>query len=381
MATTPTRRATRVLTAVVAALVLCSSLLACSRERASDPVGGADAGTSSLDTAADGTTSSTAPPLLDPQDVSLAGVDEHLAALQAIADANGGTRAVGTPGYDASVDYVADRLQEAGYDVRLDPFDIPPSADLYALGFPLPPSSTNVIVETDRVPGDEVVMVGGHLDSVFGGPGLNDNGTGVAAMVELAEWLSEQDGELAVDIRFGFWGAEEIGLVGSTSYVSELARSPGAIDDVIAYINLDMVGSSNGGRFVYDPDVALDPTTTSEGSEAVRDLFFDHFEEAGLPVLSVWTDGRSDEAAFAYVGIPVGGLFSGAETPKTPDEAALFGGEVGVPLAPCYHQPCDTEGNVDHELFAQLAFGFAVVTLQLAVDPRRLDERPGVAQG
>src|SRR5690606_22245366 len=130
----------------------------------------------------------------------------------------------------------------------------------YAEGHPVPPSSVNVVAESDRAPGNEVVMVGGHLDSVFTGPGINDNGSGVAAILELAEWLADQEGELEVDVRFGFWGAEELGLIGSSAYVRGLDDDE--IDDVLAYVNLDMIGSSNGGRFVYDPAAAIDRSTT-----------------------------------------------------------------------------------------------------------------------
>jgi aminopeptidase S len=325
----------------------------------------------------EGTTSTTLALLLDPEAVSLDGMQEHLAALQQIADANGGTRSVGSAGYQASVDYAVEQLEQAGYEVEVDRFAIPPEAAEYSPGVALPESSVNVIAESDRAPGDDVVMVGGHLDSVFTGPGINDNGSGVSAILELAEWLASEDGELEVDVRFALWGAEEVGLVGSASYVAALADDDEALNDIIAYINLDMIGSSNGGRFVYDPEEAADPFTTSARSDLVRDLFLEYYEEQQLPVLGVWTDGRSDEAPFATVGIPVGGLFSGAESLKTRREAELFGGTVGAPLAPCYHLACDSVADVDPVLMSQLAQGFATVTLRLAVQPELLGLRFG----
>ncbi|MCA2226155.1 M28 family peptidase [Nonomuraea aurantiaca] len=67
----------------------------------------------------------------------------------------------------------------------------------------------------------------------------------------------------------------------------------------------------------------------------------------GLPTVGTDFDGRSDYGPFIAVGIPAGGIFTGAEGIKTAAEAALFGGTAGVPNDACYHQACDTIANID----------------------------------
>ena len=62
-------------------------------------------------------------------------------------------------------------------------------------------------------------MAGAHLDSVPEGPGINDNGSGVAAVLETALQLGSSP-QVHNAVRFGFWGAEELGLVGSASTLS-----------------------------------------------------------------------------------------------------------------------------------------------------------------
>ena len=61
-------------------------------------------------------------------------------------------------------------------------------------------------------------MAGAHLDSVPEGPGINDNGSGVAAVLETAVQLGNSP-KVHNAVRFGFWGAEELGLIGSRNYV------------------------------------------------------------------------------------------------------------------------------------------------------------------
>ena len=69
---------------------------------------------------------------------------------------------------------------------------------------------------------DNVVMAGAHLDSVQDGPGINDNGTGSAALLETAIQMAKVKPNNTV--RFAWWGAEESGLLGSEHYVDEADR-------------------------------------------------------------------------------------------------------------------------------------------------------------
>jgi Zn-dependent M28 family amino/carboxypeptidase len=419
--------------------------------------------------------------------VTLAGVREHQAELQAIADQYGGTRAVGTKGFRASVDYVLDQLEEAGYtpEVQAFPFeqvtdlsdfqltqpqqeDFDPYEDFLAAEFspettaqgelqavdlvlpPTPePSSTSgcemsdfegfeagnialiqrgtctfalkaknaqragaagvvlfnegqvgrtdvlapsgtaerltipVIFTTfaigERLAGtegavvriavdllfetktawnvlaelqgtdDQVVMVGGHLDSVPEGPGINDNGSGSAAILETAIMMANVTPTHTV--RFAWWGAEELGLVGSTYYVEHLPAEE--LARIALYMNYDMIGSPNYVRFVYDGDGDSFGTPGPDGSDEIEDVYHRWYDRQGLASEDTEFSGRSDYGPFIAAGIPAGGLFTGAEVPKTEEQEAIYGGEAGIPYDPCYHQACDDYDNVDLEVLRQ----------------------------
>lgn len=175
----------------------------------------------------------------------------------------------------------------------------------------------------------EVVMVGAHLDSVLEGPGINDNGSGTALVLELALKLA-QTGD-ADGVRFAFWGAEELGLLGSEHYVQGL--SPTGLASVRAYLNFDMVSSPNAAPFVY-------------GDAALTALFQNTFAAQELALLPDALGGRSDHAPFETAGVRVAGLFSGADGSKSPEEARTYGGRA-APYDPCYHRDCDTLAGTD----------------------------------
>ncbi|MGH3342420.1 MAG: M28 family peptidase, partial [Carbonactinosporaceae bacterium] len=206
-------------------------------------------------------------------------------------------------------------------------------------------TTSNVIAETADGRDDNVVMLGAHLDSVTAGPGINDNGSGSAAILETA--LQMRKMKPVNTVRFAWWGSEELGLLGSEHYVSQLSQSER--DDIAMYLNFDMVASPNFARFVYDGDdsdgVGAGPGPA--GSAAIEQLFVDHFDGKGLPSEGTDFDGRSDYGPFIAVDIPSGGLFTGAEVAKTEAQVARYGGQAGIPFDPCYHQACDTIDNIN----------------------------------
>jgi Zn-dependent M28 family amino/carboxypeptidase len=423
--------------------------------------------------------------------VTLTGMQRHLSALQGIADAHDGTRASGTSGYRASVDYVARQLRKAGYRPTVQAFEFPffqelapaqfsrvsPDATTYvngtdfsimsfsgsgtvegavvpvnvtippgepgssqsgcqaadfagfragavaliqrgtctfgakvsnakaagaaavvifnegqpgrtdaiagtlggvsdlpvlgttfALGAELyrlvqagPPGSVvvkvatstfsetretyNVVAQTRKGRTDNVVMIGAHLDSVLEGPGINDNGSGSAAILEVARQLARESVKTNNAVRFAWWGAEESGLLGSEHYVASLTAAQR--EDIAAYLNFDMVGSPNYFRGIYDGDGDAFGLSGPPGSGALEEIFEKHFAGKGLPFEGTEFSGRSDYAAFIDNGIPAGGLFTGAEVLKTAEQAARYGGTAGVAFDPCYHEACDTLANVD----------------------------------
>ena len=203
----------------------------------------------------------------------------------------------------------------------------------------------NLIAETPTGRDDRVVMAGAHLDSVPAGPGINDNGSGSAALLEIALQIADTGIEPRNTIRFAWWGAEEAGLVGSQFYVDSLTKSEAK--DIELYLNFDMIASPNYARFVYDGDGSAFGIKGPAGSRAIEEVFEEYFTSQGLASEPTAFDGRSDYDTFITAGIPAGGLFTGAEDNKTADQVALYGGlstfdGEAVAYDPCYHQACDS---------------------------------------
>jgi Zn-dependent M28 family amino/carboxypeptidase len=417
--------------------------------------------------------------------VKIKNLFKHLTALQEASDANGGNRASGLPGYDASVDYVVGRLTEAGYTPVVQEFDfmyteenselerISPNPTTYVEGtdflrnrfdsgvpegeatgslFPadlrldapgLPANTSNsgcelsdftgmpagsvalvqrgtcgfnvkvlnaqaagasaVIVMNEGQPGrtglvgmigdatsltipavfatfaagadlastpgatirvkveftaetrpsynvfaesasgddSNVVMAGAHLDSVQDGAGINDNGSGSAALLEVALQLAEEQVNPMNTVRFAWWGAEESGLLGSRHYVANLTAAER--EDIALYLNFDMIGSPNYMFGIYDGDNSSGtaPVPIPPGSAEIEDVFEAFYAGRGLPFNDTEFSGRSDYGPFIAVGIPAGGLFTGAEGVKTAAQAVSYGGVAGAAYDPCYHQFCD----------------------------------------
>ena len=421
---------------------------------------------------------------------TLRGAYDHLIALEEIADDNDGTRASGTPGYDASVDYVMKRMTRAGYRVEKQDFEFPyfvqngpsvfeqtapaevtyeedtdyalmtysGSGDVTAavegvdlsLGDPAASSSGctaddfagftagnvalvqrgtcsfydkavnsfdagasavivfnqgtegrldafagtlgapiegagpvvgtsfaigealaaegaeahlatdtesdirttyNVIAESTKGNRKNVVMAGAHLDSVGGGEGINDNGSGSAALLEAAEAMAK--GRTPKNrLRFAWWGAEELGLLGSEYYVADMAENqPKKFQKIALYLNFDMVASPNYVLGVYDGNNDSFPpeesATAPEGSAAIERRFHRFFDSYGSGSVDTAFSGRSDYGPFIALNVPAGGLFTGAEGVKSEEEALMFGGTAGEAYDECYHQDCDDIGNVN----------------------------------
>jgi Zn-dependent M28 family amino/carboxypeptidase len=225
--------------------------------------------------------------------------------------------------------------------------------------------SANVLADTPGGRADRTVVVGAHLDSVPEGPGINDNGSGSAAILEVAEQLQKLRVQPTNRVRFAWWGAEEFGLLGSEYYVSHLSKTE--LKNIDSNLNFDMVASPNFVRFVYDGDGSGTGTKGPTGSANIEKVFNDYFASQGLATDPTAFDGRSDYGPFIDRGIPAGGLFTGAEGIKTARQAAVYGGTAGAPYDPCYHQPCDTITNINSTALDQMSDGIADATLQFAM--------------
>ncbi|KAF5661961.1 aminopeptidase Y precursor vacuolar [Fusarium circinatum] len=188
----------------------------------------------------------------------------------------------------------------------------------------------NVFAETKGGDGENVVMLGAHLDSVQAGPGINDDG-----------------------LRFGWWGAEENGLVGSRYYVNNLKTTD--VDNLLAYLNFDMV--SRGFFGVFDGTGEKVGPGGPPGSDAIEDLFREFFEKEKIEVTPIGLTGGTDYVAFREViKKPVGGLFTG----------------TGLEQDACYHQACDNITNPVPETLHINAKAAAHVLSKLAIDGVKL---------
>lgn len=254
----------------------------------------------------------------------------------------------------------------------------------------------NVLAETNSGDDGNVVMAGAHLDSVQGGAGINDNGTGSAALLETA--IQMQRVQPVNTVRFAWWGAEEEGLLGSEHYVAGLTEEQ--IADIALYLNFDMIGSPNYVTGIYDGDNSSGTAAEGfipPGSAEIEDVFEQFYRSQGLPYQDTEFSGRSDYGPFIAVDIPAGGLFTGAEGVKTDAEAALYGGIAGEAYDPCYHQACDNlsgqgqdrdlykalnraykqrlEGNVNRPALDVNSDALAAAVITFAFDTSTVDAR------
>ncbi|MFI7320210.1 M28 family peptidase [Streptomyces venezuelae] len=439
---------------------------------------------------------------------------EHLRALQRITDAHGGRRAAGGSGYAAAADYVKERLVDAGYRVRVQPFSVDdfkpvteratvlgperhelrplmaqfspstpeggirervavvpgpgctpaeyaqaaahgrialvraktcsladkqqaaadagvrvllmnlgaPGADMNLRYFIFPPEAGriptallsrgdserlmaaadagrpaqldvelrghrmttrtfNLLADTPTGDDGRTVVVGAHLDGAREGPGINDNASSSAAILETALRLAPYFEKVRHRVRFAWWGAEELGMLGSTHYVSAL--SPAELRAQALNLNFEMIGASNYARLVYDGDDS-DGTGAGAGppgSDTIEREFTEVFARRGLPTVGLDFDGRSDFGPFIDAGIPAGGGSGGYDVVKSPEWQRLFGGTAGQYLDPCYHQLCDRLDAVNRTIFGQFTHAMAYVTGRFAQDLDGIPARPGPARG
>ena len=433
--------------------------------------------------------------------VTADGMYSHLRKLQEIADSNKDTRAEGTPGYDASVDYVAQTLRDKGFDVQTPEFErfdraeggrptlsvggrdyhvdqasllvttaqggvraltLRPQktsgcsaaeygsvsvkgaiavvddtgcsvvnkqnaavakgavallvvsapgtsgspAGLFTPGYyqqltvpvgvidndanaalrrtnapvrlvldskPVMVKSRSVVAQTKTGDTKNIVLAGAHLDSVRSGPGINDNGSGVAALLETAAALGSSP-QIANAVRFAFWGSEETALEGSTSYVRGLDRDQ--LDDIALYLNFDMLGSPNPGYFTYDGDQSGQPNpeiplrAVPPGSEAIERTLAGYLNLSGIRPADMPLAKITDYSPFLAAGVPIGGLTTGSSQRKTEVQARLWGGQAGIAFDPNYHTPRDTIDNIDREALSVMgpAVAFGVATYAQSVE-------------
>jgi aminopeptidase S len=273
-------------------------------------------------------------------EVSDARAMKHLQALQKIADEHGGNRASGTSGYDASVRYVVGVLRGAGFKVTTPTYEADNS---WRSSGP----ERNVIAQTSTGDPGNVVMIGAHLDSVEDGPGIVDDGSGVATLLEIATQLSA-DPSVQNAVRFAFFGGEENGAEGSNGYVQGLSNENRK--KIKLYLNVDMVASPNGGYFVQGGKGRGTDEAGPPGSATIGRVLADQLSKSGVTNPEIIEFVGDDESAFIEAGIPVGGAENGDADEKTRSQARAWGGQAGNVYDRCYHEACDTIDNVNRDV-------------------------------
>ena len=286
----------------------------------------------------------TGPNPADPPNINVDNIKAHLQEFQSIANANGGTRKSTGAGYTASVSYVEQKLRAAGYTVVRQACTSGCTSG----------AGPNLIADWPGGDADQVVMAGSHLDSVSAGPGINDNGSGSASMLEVALTLASTNPSLAKHVRFGWWTDEEQGLNGSDFYVRSLSATERS--KIKVYHNYDMVGSTNGGYFINN--------ITTEAARYLKE----YYDGLNLqPEENTEGANRSDDASFRTGGIPTSGVAAGASAVMTSAQAAKWGGTAGKAYDSCYHRACDTTANINTIVLDRGADAAAYAIWKLAV--------------
>jgi len=225
--------------------------------------------------------------------------------------------------------------------------------------------SRNVLAQTTTGNTADVVVAGANLDSAPRSPGINDNGTGVAALLAIAEALGA-DPQIGNVVRFAFWGSERLGAAGK--YVSGL--DAGQLDDIAAYLDADMLGSTNAGFFTYDGDQSAKPNDAPEGSGGIERTLAGYLNLAGVRPADIPLDDTGDYSPFLKAGVPVGGLTTGSTQLKSVVQAQLWGGRAGIAFDPQAGTPRDGMDNVDHRTLSITgpALAFAIGTYALSIE-------------
>ncbi|MDA0168135.1 M28 family peptidase [Solirubrobacter taibaiensis] len=200
----------------------------------------------------------------------------------------------------------------------------------------------DIIAETEGGDPNRMLMVGAHIDGVTAGPGINDDGSGTAMNLAIANQIKQLGVAPKYKIRFGWFSGEEQGLFGSQAYANQLNTLE--TSRFLGMLDYDMLASTNYIPFVYTDGT----TSTPPSAEAVLGGNHSTFLQQNLGISSTpyIFDNRSDYAGFRTRGVPATGLYTGAETVKSAAQVAQWGGQAGIQADPCYHEWCDTVFNL-----------------------------------
>lgn len=237
-------------------------------------------------------------------------------------------------------------------------------------------TSHNLITQTRTGRQNNVVVAGAQLDAENTGAGINDNGSGAAALLEIALKLGPTP-KVNNGMRFIFWGSE-IETQGSKAYLRSLTFEQQL--DIALYLNMSMIGSTNGGYFVYDGDNSDGIGGGPFGSSQIERALVEYLNGQGFPTEGTDVERDSDHLSFLSVGIPGGALYTGGFKYKTDAQVAKWGGTAGVGFDPCHQLSCDDLGHVDRTRVLHNARAMASVAVTYAISTEDVNGVPARAQ-
>ena len=301
----------------------------------------------------------------------------QLSAFQRIADDNPGpdghdNRDTGTPGYKASVEHVAALMRAAGYRVTVQPYNWTKidgeKSDI----------DYNLIADSPFGDPEHVVVLEGHLDSIYGA-GMLDNASGSTTILEIA--LNMANTPTRNQLRYIWFGGEELGLLGSKYYTRNLTKEElGRID---FDIDADVTATPNFAIIVADPRFApnrkrFPPNVIPESKVGNQD-FAEYFRSIGV-ISRPGAGGNTgtDSNSFSLAGVPNTGILTQQDCCKHGWDVRDWGGVLGnyegkIPSrnGGCVDHPhrwCDNLSNNDPFVFEMVSRSVAYVTWKLAND-------------
>ena len=244
-----------------------------------------------------------------------------------------------------------------------------------------PTPTENVIAETRGGDPNKVIVVGAHLDSVGTGPGINDNGSGSAAILEFARAAARREPEEQDPLRLV--QRRGVGLLGSEAYVASLPRDRAGQDRGEPELRHDRLAElrATSSMTATCPTRRRSPRTCSlrrpgRSRRRSRRSSWTTSSPSGSRRRRRTSTAAPTTARSSRNGIPAGGLFTGAEGIKTPAQAALFGGTAGEQYDPCYHLGCDNFFNNSNRALDQNSDAAAHALITLAQS--KIPDRPAV---
>ena len=239
----------------------------------------------------------------------------------------------------------------------------------------------NVIADSKGGNTNHVVVVDAHLDAIYGA-GMLDNASGSATILDIARMMKNVNPRN--NLRFIWFGGEELGLLGSTYYVNNL--SPSDLNHIGYDLDADVTATPNYTIGVLDPAgpdlFRARPRTTFpnrvyKASTVARDQMIAYFDSIGKNH-ELFSPVGTDAFNFNAVGIPASGVLTGQDCCKSQAEVDLFGGTVGnfegnlgTFDGGCVDNPfrwCDNLSNNDPNVLEFMSKGFANAVVQMAFD-------------